>query len=209
MQAHDNRLRIPPAAWLGGVAAASLIALASPPARAVDLLGVYAGAAVGDAHVAANTSGVIPDPGSLDHFGAHHTAYKLIAGVRPVSLFGAEIEYLDLGHPSQTYGGPGLLSADVSTKGAAGFGVLYLPIPVVDVFLKGGVARLDTRVNERFCGVDLCQSGGFYAHDTGFAGGVGVQLKLGPLAGRAEFERFATAGANPYLYSIGLTYNFF
>jgi len=33
----------------------------------------------------------------------NHTAYKLIAGVRAISLIGAEIAYMDLGHPGKSF----------------------------------------------------------------------------------------------------------
>lgn len=79
-----------------------------------------------------------------------------MAGLRPISLVGAEVEYFDFGHPSEFAGTipSGLVgvpsfpvSADVKVKGSAAFAVLYLPVPVVDVFVKLGAARIQTTSN--------------------------------------------------------------
>ena len=67
-------------------------------------------------------------------------------GFRPISWLGAELTYFDLGHPEgtlsvttngQVQGYP----ANASFKGEAAFGMIYLPIPLIDVYAKVGVAR--------------------------------------------------------------------
>lgn len=192
------------------LAAALLVTLSSASnARASNLLGFYAGGAVGQARVEAGTSGFF-SPGAYGNFRENHSAYKLMAGVRAISLFGAEVEYLDLGHPHWLSSSLGIGSADVATSGIAAYGLLYLPIPlpILDVYVKAGAARLDSQVNASYCAVDTCQTERLKLANTGFAAGAGVQLKLGSWALRGEYERFTAAGANPSLFTVGATYWF-
>src|SRR5882724_9136964 len=85
--------------WVGAGAAALLLSgLWSAPGRAVDLIGLYAGGAFGQAQVEADS----PRFGS---FKQDHSAYQLMAGLRPIAPFGVELEYLDFGHPSAVVGG--------------------------------------------------------------------------------------------------------
>lgn len=170
-------------------------------------LGLYVGAGIGQARVEADPAGLtgvsIP---SLNNFREDHSAYKAIVGVRPLSLFAAELSYIDLGHPRVT-GLPALTSADVSISGLTVFGMLFLPVPVVDIYLKAGLARLDGRIKVTTCGVDLCQSAHASPTNTGLAGGAGVQLKLGGWAARGEYERFNVAGGNSGVFSVGVTWS--
>jgi opacity protein-like surface antigen len=182
-----------------------LLVVPARRATAADLLGLYVGAAVGASQVEANAS-VVGD------FKENHSAFKLFAGLRPISLVGAEISYMDFGHPS---GSIGSVPSDVSQKGAAAFGVLYLPVPVVDVFVKAGLARLQSTVKSTIPGVGTCATTDpncalfrLDMTDTSFAAGAGVQAKFAALAIRAEYERFDAAGGNPSLASIGLTWTF-
>jgi len=200
-------------AWKGCTAAvaAALLLTLSPlqSARAGNLLGFYMGGAVGQARVEAGTSGFFSS-GVYGNFRENHSAYKLMLGMRAVSLFGVEIEYVDLGHPHWSSSSLGFGSADVATNGVAAYGMLYLPIPVpvLDVYVKAGAARLDSRVNASYCAIDTCNTEGLKLTNTGFAAGAGVQLKIGSWALRGEYERFSAAGANPSLLTVGATYWF-
>lgn len=75
------------------------------------------------------------------------------------------------------------MRVDVDTEALAGFGMLYLPLPIVDVYAKAGLARIDS---------DLRASGGLRLDrsETGFAWGVGAGIGLGNRTIRAEHERF-------------------
>jgi hypothetical protein len=58
-----------------------------------------------------------------------------MVGLRPISLVGAEVAYVDFGDPNGTVGtiplgGAVPISADVKMKGAAAFGVLYLGLAI-------------------------------------------------------------------------------
>jgi len=198
-------LRIPPAARAATLVVFVMTVLTTGNAFAGDLLGLYVGGSAGQSQVEA-------DVPSIGDFKQNHSAFKLIAGIRPISLIGAELSYIDFGHPS---GRINAVSSNVSEKGADAFGVLYLPVPVVDVFVKAGLARLQSTSTSFKTGVGSCTV--TYPNcalfrldrtDTGFAAGAGAQVKFGPWAVRAEYERFNAAGGNPSLVSLGLTWTF-
>jgi opacity protein-like surface antigen len=184
----------------------SLLALPIAATDAADGVGLYVGAAVGQSRVDVDSDGF-----SLDNFRENHTAFQLTAGVRPLSWLGAEIDYIDFGHPHGSLdGGP----ADATLKGAAGFGVLYLPVPVIDLYAKAGLARLQSSVTGRSEEQTQCVpcSPSLFRLDrtnTQFAAGAGAQYKLGAFAVRAEYEYFNASGANPRLVSLGITWTFF
>lgn len=173
--------------------------------RADDLVGLYVGASAGQSQLEAT----VPSAGAFEQ---NHSAYKLIVGIRPIAGFGAELSYVDFGHPS---GAGGAASSNLSQNGADAFAVFYLPVPVVDVFIKAGLARLQTTVNGVRGGVGTCTTTDpncalfrLDRTDTSFAAGAGAQLKFGSVAIRAEYERFSAAGGNPSLVSLGLAWTF-
>jgi opacity protein-like surface antigen len=193
----------------------ALVLLAHPSANifADDLLGLYVGGAVGQAHLETSVSQVFADVTSAtqtEDIDKSHAAFKVMMGIRPISLLGAEIEYMDFGESSgNLFGNP----ANISMKGAAAFGVLYLPVPLVDVFLKAGLARLAGTANGSICSpcaCDICRD--YFQLDrtnTSGAGGIGIQYRFGSWAVRGEYERFNAAGGNPNVLSAGVTWTFF
>ena len=190
--------------WAASLACLMVSALPITPARAINPLGFYVGGAVGQARVdatAPNASG----------FRENHSAFKVMVGVRPISVIGAELAYADFGHPSHLNG---FLATDVTMKGASAFGIFYLPVPIVDIYAKAGVARLRSTATISFvCPAgQVCPAVPYYAPisrtDVGFAAGAGAQLKIGGLAIRGEYERFNAAGAYPGLFSVGLMWTF-
>ena len=64
-----------------------------------DVLGVYVGAAIGESHVRTSKE-IIGDTGYDYSFSEQHSAWKVTAGVRPISRFGVELGYIDFGNPS-------------------------------------------------------------------------------------------------------------
>ena len=194
---------------------ASLVLLAQPSGKAVagDLLGLYFGGAIGQSRVEATETACQCDIFQeivTEKFDETHLAFKGVLGARPISLVGAEIDYIDFGKPDgQAFG----FSASASIKGVAAFGVLYLPVPVVDIYLKAGVAHLESIVKYSYCGPCACN---FCLNpvqldrtNTTGAGGVGTQYRFGSWAVRAEYERFNAAGGNPSLLSAGITWTVF
>jgi hypothetical protein len=190
-------------------------ALSGGNAVAEDLVGLYVGAAIGQGHVDESASYPTianPHPGE---FRENHAAFKVMVGVRPISLLGAELTYIDFGHPS---GDIFQFPANASLRGPAAFGTLYLPVPVIDVYVKAGIARLQSTLSgffpngDQVCGPgEPCGASPFRLNrtNTSGAGGAGAQYKLGSWAVRAEYERFNAAGGNPSLLSVGVTWTFF
>jgi Outer membrane protein beta-barrel domain len=179
---------------------------AAPAAFADNLLGLYVGAGVGQSSVRSDDY----DFGYREHFSDHHFAWKGIIGIRPISLVGAEFEYIDFGHPGgdsddyyyDAYSGP-----DTHPRAAALFAVGYLPIPLpfIDIYGKAGVARLHMNV-DRYAG-----DGGTYrttVNDTDFAYGAGVQSKIYGLTLRAEYERINSSYGDPDMVSVSATWTF-
>ncbi len=191
-----------------------------PAAAASNLLGLYGGAGAGRAEVRATgfrSPLAAPLATPLGALGHPAFAYQLTAGVRFLEVFGAEADYVDLGHASEAVGTQA--RASVGTTGTAVFGVLYLPIPVINVFAKAGLARLDTQGSATVSlpGAGSCAIGvpdcGVYSsayrqRTTSLAAGIGAQVDLGPLAIRAEVERFSAAGEHPTLAAIELLFRF-
>ncbi len=194
---------------------AALALLAQPGGNAVAAgsPGLYLGAAIGQSHVESTTTLVFGDLFPTRHTGEidkRHAAFKVMLGARPISWLGAEIDYIDFGKPSGTLFG---FPADASLKGAAAFGVLYLAVSVADLYLKGGVARLESTVNGSACSPCACAVCTFAFQltrkNTSGAGGVGIQYRFRRWAVRAEYERFNAAGSSPSLFSAGVTWTFF
>lgn len=197
-------------------------------AQAADPLGLYIGGAYGQAHIRAQLEGLTLSGTSVTGgFDATHSAYQAMLGIRPISLLGAEIAYMDFGqssignpsshNPLPLPPSPSPTAVRVSQRGEAAYALLYLPIPIIDVYVKGGVSRITTDMRATYVlpGVGTCPMNnpncalavvGRSPTDTSFAYGAGLQWKLGDWAVRGEYERFSAAGANPTLVSVGMTY---
>jgi len=182
-----------------------------------DLLGVYVGAAVGQAHVR-TTRDIVGYTDNDYEFDQQHTAWKALVGIRPISLLGAELSYVDFGDAS---GGsyPGITGSlnQASAKGVTLFGLAYLPLPIplLDLYGKLGVARLHTTATEQSAspacpvGPGICTAPPPFITSewtTKLAYGAGAQAKFKALAVRLEYERIS--GSNPDLLSLGVTWTF-
>jgi opacity protein-like surface antigen len=197
------------------------------PANAGDPFGFYIGGSVGQSHLSANQLDFIPSEPSLASppsvsVSKNATGWKVLAEVRPISLVGVELAYTDFGHPIVSQGPPagfGLAySAELRAKATTAFGVLYAPIPtpIVDVYGKAGVARLQTSVDAS--GIFgcwpplLCAAYSVAAHrdqtDVRFAYGAGIQAKLSAIGIRLEYERISVSGGDAALLSLGATWTF-
>jgi OmpA-like transmembrane domain len=195
-----------------GPACLLLLGFAAAGARAADdLIGPYVGVTFGKATLDAST-------GLVTGFGEHSSAYQIIAGWRPISELAAELEYLDFGRSSgpSTYQNSSVpLSNSASRKGVGAFALLYLPTPIVDFYLKAGVAKLHTTADTI---VGACPMGGVCPplvnpppvdqSSVGLAGGGGVMYRFRSLELRAEYQRFASLGGNPYMVTGGLSWTF-
>ena len=205
------------------VALACLLILGcSAGAAHAELLGLYVGGSVGQARIEAGDRSIATSVGSVDtgSFAENHSAFKVMAGVRALSFVGAELEYFDFGHPEKSLSSSVLTGSSVKMNGAAAYGMLYLlPVPVLDVYVKAGIARIEASatVSGVTPGVAVCTTTvpncavftqRFSATNTSAAAGAGVQLKIGQWAVHAEYERFSAAGGNPGLASVGVRWTF-
>lgn len=214
---------------LSGLAALLIAPLAVPAHASTNLLNLYVGASLGHASLQAKDSSLIAATyrGSLGSFDRGDFAYQVMAGVRGLYLLGAEIDYFNLGNGgvSPSWSGLGAVTdARISQKGEAAFAVLYLPVPVINLYLKAGIAHLTTDLNASGntaacppgseCPLIICPTcsppipspfrGTLDTSETTFAAGAGVQWKLGDWAVRGEYERFDALGEHPDLLTVGL-----
>lgn len=178
---------------LMALVAGGALALAAAPAQAqVPGIDFYMGAGLGQ-------SDVDISPADIDdlEFDKKDMAWKLFAGIK-APIVGGELSYMDLGKPSGDV-------SEVSYKALGFFGVLRAPLPVLDLFVKAGLARVDADVVE-----DLDS---FNTKDTQFAWGVGAGVKLGKFGLRAEFEQFKVKyegeSFSPKLLSASFTIDLF
>ncbi len=177
--------RFTPRHVVAALCAAGALACGAAPAHAVGVPGadLYMGAGLGQSN---------SDVSLAADFDKKDMGWKVFVGGRFLSMFGAELDYLNLGKAS---GG----GSAVKSKGLAAFGMYYLPIPlpILDFYVKAGVARLDSDGH-----VNVTS---FSTDDTKFAYGGGLQLKFGSWAIRSEYEKFKVDGAKPSMLSLGFS----
>jgi opacity protein-like surface antigen len=173
------------------ILAAALLALPALPAAAADN-GFYLGASVGQANLKIDdlTDNVLED----DDFDADDTAFKLIAGFRPLDWLGLEAAYVNFGEPEDTVIGE-QLKAD--GDGISAFAVGFLAAGPVDLFAKAGLISWDSKIG-----------GSFDDDGTDLAYGAGAQFRLLGLSIRAEYEKFDISDVDLDMISIGVTYTF-
>jgi opacity protein-like surface antigen len=95
--------------------------------------------------------------------------------------FAAEANYVDFGKaqaPAAALVGP----SGTSASAISAFALAVMPVSMVDLYLKAGVARVKAKG----------QIGGvrFSDHTTGFAYGAGAAFNFANLALRAEYEKY-------------------
>jgi opacity protein-like surface antigen len=170
--------------------AAALFALPVLPAVAADN-GFYLGGSVGQANLKIDD---LSDGISTGDFDADDTAWKLIAGIRPLDWLGVEAAYVNFGEPEDTVLNQ-KLKAD--GDGITAFAVGFLPTGPVDLFAKVGLISWDSKI-----------SGSFDDSGNDLAYGVGAQFRVLGLSIRAEYEKFDISDVDLDMISVGLTYTF-
>jgi opacity protein-like surface antigen len=170
--------------------AAALLTLPVLPAVAADN-GFYLGGSVGQANLKVDD---VTDGISTEDFDADDTAFKLIAGIRPLDWLGVEAAYVNFGEPEDTVLGQ-KLQAD--GDGISAFAVGFLPTGPVDLFAKVGLISWDSKI-----------SGTFDDDGTDLAYGAGAQFRVLGLSVRAEYEKFDISDVDLDMISIGVTYTF-
>ena len=131
----------------------------------------------------------------------NNTDWKVFAGLRPISPLALEANYLYLGNETRSVSGSNA-HADAKAFAAYAVGFLPLPVPMLDLYGKAGLARWQLSGTTTSPAL-------FAASDRGteFAWGAGAQLHFGNLAGRLEYERFNmnnTDGVKVYTLAVML-----
>ncbi len=132
------------------------------------------------------------------------TNWKVWAGFRPISVFAVEADYIDLG--SQDISSSTQIETNSSThlgfKAYSAYAVGYLPIPdpILDVFVKAGVARWNSSGSQStFSPFERPSYSSLSDNGTQFAWGLGAQVHFGHIGARLEYENFDirnTGGTN-------------
>jgi hypothetical protein len=162
--------------------------LISSVAQAADN-GIYLGAGVSQAKVDYDVNNF--------KFDGSDTKYKIIVGVRPLDWLAFEANYVDFGVTETSV-------AKLDLKGVDAFAVGLFEIGLVDLYAKAGLIRWNQSI-------DFASLGNLDTSDTGTdaAYGAGIQVRLGSLSLRGEYERFAIGdGTNADLITLGLTWTF-
>lgn len=171
----------------------TVLALAATTARAE--IGFYLGAGVSQSDI----------DGFEENFEIDETAWKAIVGFRPIDLLAVELNYMDLGSTEEA-AGPLNFEADATAISGFVLGYLPIPVPIIDVYAKAGLAywELDGSLRSALTTIaDLDESG------TEFAYGAGAQLNFGGLSLRLEYEKFDIENTDGLdLYTLGATWTF-
>jgi opacity protein-like surface antigen len=158
--------------------------------------GFYLGAGLGQSKLDPNQSRV---NFSALNYDDKDQGYKLIAGIRPLDVLGAELNYVDLGKTDGS-GSGGALRSKAQLFNASVLG--YVPLPFVDVFGKVGIGRSKARYQAE--GISSLK-----LDSTDFTWGAGVQAHFRSLAARLEYERFNLPRTNTSsMVSLGITWTF-
>jgi OOP family OmpA-OmpF porin len=148
--------------------------------------GFYLGAALGQSDTRWGYTGINVKDTSA--------GYKLIAGIRPIDPLAVEVNYIDFGNTSES-------GTRADSKAGAGFlvGFLPLPLPILDVYAKAGVAAW--KLNARNALLNFDDSG------ASFAWGAGIGLHFRSLTTRLEYEQFSSGDNRKLgLLSLGATW---
>ena len=116
-----------------------------------------------------------------------NTSWKVYAGVRPLNWLAAEADYIDLGSNSGTNAAGSSGHTNGSAFAAYAVGFLPIPLPVLDIFGKAGLARW------KYDGSVIPPGGigsAFSTKGTDFAWGIGAQAHISMFGARLEYENF-------------------
>jgi len=147
------------------------------------------------------------------------TSWDIFAGIRPLSFFAVEAEYIDMGSQKETItpiiltcgqppGSPCYSYSESDAKAFAGYAVGFLPmsVPNLDVFGKAGIARY--KLSGTFCVCGGAPEQNFWSADsdtsTVFTWGAGVQAHIGIIGGRLEYLGFNRASTSVFSLSVFL-----
>jgi hypothetical protein len=180
-----------------------ILVAAAVPASAIEN-GFYMGGSIGGSSL--EVRDFDDELGNL-RFSEGDTAFKLFGGIRFLNFLAVEAGYVDLGDPTdivgEVEGDP--FEVQIGVKGWDAFAIGLLPLGPVDLFAKIGVVSWDADI--RAVLDDAIDSDSDSGTDAAY--GLGVTLRLGKLALRAEGEQFNIADADDvYMFSVGASFTF-
>jgi hypothetical protein len=132
------------------------------------------------------------DPYTFNAYGAN-VGYDIAVGYRPFDALAGELNYTSFGRATagENY---------VDTNAVGLFALGYLPVPVVDLYGRLGLA--DWRSGATSPGLSFTRTGADVAY------GLGGGMHFGSIGVRVEYTRFTVSHANDIdLASIGLTWS--
>jgi len=180
-----------------------ILVAAAVPASAIEN-GFYLGGSIGGSSL--EVQDVAEEFGAF-RFSDGDTAFKLFGGFRFLNFLAVEAGYVDLGDPTDVIASieGDELEVQIGLKGWDAFAVGLLPLGPVDLFAKVGVVSWDADIVAVLDDVIASDSDS----GTDAAYGIGVALRLGQVALRAEGEQFKIADAEDvYMFSVGATFTF-
>jgi opacity protein-like surface antigen len=190
-----QRSGISSARSMAALLAIGALGVVSAPAMAqVPGVDLYIGAGIGQSDVDLSAD----DLNALD-FDSKDMGWKVFGGLR-ATMFGAELQYIDFGNPNGD-------DSEVEYKALGAYGLVYLPLPlpVLDIYAKAGMAKVDADLSVDGLGEDSVK-------DTQFSYGLGVQLKFGSFGLRGEWEQFKVkdsgTSVKPTLLSVSFSKSF-
>ena len=171
---------------------AALLTLACGSVQAADN-GFYLGGSLGQSNIQLEEQ-------SLE-FDGTDTAFKIIAGFRPLDWLGAEVNYVDFGSPDDSIGNATIKS---DSNGFSLSVLGFLPIGPVDAFVKAGFISWNTTIDSpSLPALSVDEDGNDFSY------GAGVQFRLGSLSIRGEYEVFDISELDDAnLLSVGVTWTF-
>lgn len=188
-------------------------------------LGVYVGGGVGRSSI--NQTEFDQFASDFHHIDGQPLGWNAVIGIRPISILGAEVEYIDFGNTRAgslpAFNSNQFLGGESRDQAAAVFAVAYLPLPVpwMEPFVKLGWAQM--REHDSYSGIYNGvlfngaplgpESASQTTHPSGTAYGGGLQFHFEQLAVRAQYERISGERSfggwnNPDLMSVGLSWTF-
>jgi len=180
-----------------------VLVAAAVPTSAIEN-GFYLGGSIGGSSL--EVQDIAEEFGAF-RFSDGDTAYKLFGGVRFLKFLAVEAGYVDLGDPTDIIASieGDELEVQIGVKGWDAFAVGLLPLGPVDLFAKIGVVSWDADILAVLD--DAIDSESDSGTDAAY--GIGVALRLGQVALRAEGEQFDIADAEDvYMFSVGVTFTF-
>lgn len=163
--------------------------------------GIYFGGGIVRSYLDANGDAVAEVLTNTD-LDDDDNGFKVIAGIRPLDWFAAEVNYVDFGEIS--VGNP-TTNAEYSLQGIDAFALVLFGPPFLDIYAKLGVISWQSDSESTINAIRTATD------DDGFdvAYGAGAQLRFGSFAARLEYERFEIETTDEAsAVTLGLTWTF-